>query len=89
MEELGAEVVGGEIEGVRLDFGLGEGEIFVDVGLYGVEPVPIVPNMEILLVLQKQHLNELHLRLHYAGADGEEGLNEPLAIAPDSVGFGI
>ena len=89
MQEFSAEVVGGEVEGVGLDFFGGEGQLLVDEGLDGVEPVAVVPDVEVLLVLQQEHLGQLLLSPDDLWVDGEESPHQPLPIAPDGVGFGV
>lgn len=53
MEELCAEVIGGEVEGIGLDLVSGELQFLIDEGLNRVEPVAVVPDVEVLLVLHQ------------------------------------
>lgn len=61
MYKFGAKVIWWEIERIRLYFGLRENEVLIYIGLDGIEPIPIIPNMEVLLILEKEHFDEFHL----------------------------
>ena len=54
-----------------------------------VKPVSVVPDMEILLVFSEQHLDEFLLGFDDFRVDFKESLDQPLPVAPNSVGFRV
>jgi hypothetical protein len=51
MQKLGSKVVRGKVERIGLDLLLRKMKILIDIGLDRVQPISIVPYMEVLLVL--------------------------------------
>jgi len=89
MDKLGPKVIRRKVKRICFDFLICEFDLLINDRLYGVEPVSIVPNMKVLLVLQKQHFNQLFLSLYYLLVELEELFHQPLPIAPYCVGFGV
>ena len=63
--ELRAEVIGGETERVRFCLFPSEVDLFIDVKAHWVQPISVVPGMEVFLIFDQQHPNQLFLGLNH------------------------
>lgn len=90
-EVLRQKVVGRKIERVGFDFGVHKPDSHLNIHVEAVEPMPVVPHMEVLLILHEHQLTKLQLgQYHIVGvALPIELTHEPLSETPYTVGFWI
>jgi hypothetical protein len=75
-----------EIKRIRLDFGVHEFNSRVDIDAQAIEPMPVVPHMEVLLVLGQHVFAQLQLgQQHLVGRQLEQLADQPLTERPDAV----
>ena len=89
MNELSPEVIGGKIERIGLDFLSCESDLFIDERLNGIEPISVVPNMEIFLIFHQKHHDQLFLFFDDIFIYFEQIFYQPLSVAPNSIRFWV
>jgi hypothetical protein len=78
-----------EVEGIGLDFFLCKLQFVINVELNRVDPVSVVPDMEVLLILCQQKLAQLFFFSHDCLVKLVNILDKPLPETPQCVRFWV
>lgn len=82
-------MVGGEVKRVGFNFFFCECYLLIDEELDGVQPVSVIPYVEVLLVFQQQNSAQLFLGFYDRWNHLEQRNHQPLSVAPDCVGLRV